>query len=265
MQQDIAATKRTVGNALPPLQSPVQSPLLAAHPNFRALDGVAADGRRVRPAAFLRGPALHDLAETDWLAAPLSGLDLIVDFRRHEESTHRPNRLPAALRDRMLALPICTGATATLVSDAGSVPVDHDRACAAMTAAYRDFVRVNGAVFAAFLSAVERIERGPVFFHCTAGKDRTGFAAALIQLALGVGRDQVMHDFLATGGLWAPDPALAERIPEPARAAVFGVQPDYLNAALDELDAVHGGAVAFATAAMGGEERFRRWVERSLV
>ena len=36
----------------------------------------------------------------------------------------------------------------------------------------------------------------PQLFHCTAGKDRTGFAAALVLLSLGVDREQVMVDFL---------------------------------------------------------------------
>ena len=47
-----------------------------------------------------------------------------------------------------------------------------------------------------WLAGLAEADNLPHLFHCTAGKDRTGFAAAIVLLTLGVPTDQVMEDFL---------------------------------------------------------------------
>jgi protein-tyrosine phosphatase len=133
-----------------------------------------------------------------------------------------------------------------------------------MTETYRDFVRANADVFARFLALLPEVEGEPLLFHCTAGKDRTGFAAALILHALGAEPDTIAEDYLATNALWRPDPELAAMIPEIAHAAIYRVAPEYLEAALEQLDREHGGPHAFADKAMGGEARRRAWAEAHL-
>jgi len=63
----------------------------------------------------------------------------------------------------------------------------------------------------------------PVVFHCTAGKDRTGFAAALVLMALGVSRDEVMKDYLLTNESFQHTPRDAD-IPPEATAVLWRVQ-----------------------------------------
>lgn len=234
------------------------------HPNFRMLGGVSQDGRRLRRGAFLRGPALHELDAQAWRALPDVELSLVVDFRRADEVSDRPIRLPRELQGSALALPIDSGAVVRHHSDGNGGGRGTD-ATATMVAVYRDFVGSHLGTYATFLRRVAGVSRGGVFFHCTAGKDRTGFAAALILLALGVPREQVMADFLATGALWQPDPQLAARVAPAARPAIFGVNPAYLDAALDELERAAGGARAFAARAMGGEATLQDWVDANLV
>ena len=86
----------------------------------------------------------------------------------------------------------------------------------------------------------------PLLFHCSAGKDRTGVAAALILLALGVSRQDVMEDYLLTNTCRAATRAeLGEKFAAamgntPARDAVVnlftGVQRESLELALDAID-----------------------------
>ena len=233
------------------------------HPNFRMIGGTAADGRKVRRGAFLRGPALHDLTGEQWRSLLAEqDLALVVDFRRVDEAHERPNRLPEDLHHHAVALPIDSGASAGLAQEIGAA--NHERAALAMRGAYTGFASRHLPVYADFLAHLASAGGRGVFFHCTAGKDRTGFAAALILLALAVPREQVMADFLATGSLWRPDAALLARVPEAAHAAIFGIEAAYLDAALDELERTQGSAPAFAARAMGGEKRFRTWVEQSL-
>jgi protein-tyrosine phosphatase len=78
-------------------------------------------------------------------------------------------------------------------------------------------------------------------FHCTAGKDRTGFAAALVLHALGVPRAVVMQDYLLTNALYQPPPLPRTDTPAEALAVLWRVQADFLEAAFDALEADHGG------------------------
>lgn len=84
-------------------------------------------------------------------------------------------------------------------------------------------------------------DRRPALFHCTTGKDRTGWAAAALLMLLDVSDNDVMDDYLLTNDELLPelepvfdrfeaaggDPALLR--------PMLGVQEEYLAAALDEM------------------------------
>src|SRR5207249_2056211 len=74
-------------------------------------------------------------------------------------------------------------------------------------------------------------DRLPLLFHCSAGKDRTGFAAALVLTALGVPWELVVEDYLATRRLWRSDPELAHELPPDVGEKLLGVHPEILQAA----------------------------------
>jgi hypothetical protein len=104
----------------------------------------------------------------------------------------------------------------------------------------------------------------PIVFHCTAGKDRTGFAAALLQLALGVPQDVVMHDYLLTNARLAargPFPGL----PAPVAHVLHRVQPDFLQAAFDALEHDHGGLEAYLREGIGLDAVARKELQRLLL
>lgn len=238
-----------------------REPVLPTRPNLRDLGGLpAGGGGRVRARRLYRGPALHGLTEEE--AAALAPLDLrhVVDFRGVEEAAARPAELPG----RRVALSIEPTAATRLMQVFATPDPSAEAVSGAMTETYRDFVRANAEVFARFLGLLVEVEGEPLLFHCTAGKDRTGFAAALILHVLGADPETVAEDYLATNGLWTPDPQLAAMIPELAHAALFRVAPEYLEAAFEELDRAHGGPLAFADKAMGGEARRRAWAEAHL-
>jgi protein-tyrosine phosphatase len=104
----------------------------------------------------------------------------------------------------------------------------------------------------------------PVIAHCFAGKDRTGFTVATVLEAVGVDRDRIIADFLASNGAI---PALRNRIMESVRArsqeapemvtyaearltdAVLGVREEYLAAAWKKLEEAYGSVGGFLGAA----------------
>ena len=96
----------------------------------------------------------------------------------------------------------------------------------------------------------------PLVFHCSAGKDRTGIAAALILTALGVPREQVFADYILTNsamdleselfrnntgsiGIGEETSTLQRTSPE-IRAPLLRAYPDYLHAAFAQIEADHG-------------------------
>jgi protein-tyrosine phosphatase len=123
---------------------------------------------------------------------------------------------------------------------------------------YRGFVTKSTHRFAEFFHhLIESSE--PTVFHCTAGKDRTGFAAALVLRALGVSQDEVMRDYLDTNARLAPVSVVTATwsLPPHAAAVLYSVRPEFLHAAFDEIDARWGGVEAYLREGIGLGERER--------
>jgi protein-tyrosine phosphatase len=92
----------------------------------------------------------------------------------------------------------------------------------------------------------------PMVVHCASGKDRTGFAIAVVLLALGVPRDTILEDYMLSN-LYRR--SLARQLPPGTPAAVLqalsGVRASYLRAAFDALDAAWGTEDAFLSRGLG--------------
>jgi protein-tyrosine phosphatase len=189
--------------------------------NARDLGGYrTAEGHTVRSGIALRGDALHRATDADLAVLESLGIRTVVDLRGGAEvAENGADRVPAgaeleaqpvyatdhdiygALRDSL------AGKNAerqrALLADGGAERL--------MVDMYRWFVDEPEirARFAATVKALCRPERVPVFFHCTAGKDRTGWTAAIVLTALGVDRETVYEDYLLTNARTAE---LIERI-----------------------------------------------------
>jgi protein-tyrosine phosphatase len=98
---------------------------------------------------------------------------------------------------------------------------------------------------------------GPALIHCSAGKDRTGFGAALILSLLGVPRDTIMDDYLLTNEYTDPGAAmrwyanyLGVDFDLSAAEPMFGVQADFLQFAFDSIEREFGGLERYFRDAM---------------
>lgn len=144
----------------------------------------------------------------------LTGLIGSGDFRGQAESAALAYELPDV---RYHALPI----EPTVVQRAREMALAGRQMTAPiavqlMQETYRAFVSDNTQQFAGLFGQL-LADDTPLVFHCTAGKDRTGFAAALILLALGVPREVVMQDYLLTNGLYRRPVSLPSPVPRPMR------------------------------------------------
>jgi len=212
---------------------------LQGAPNFRDLGGYPGrDGRPVRWQRLFRSDHLADLTAADHARlAPLQ-LARTFDFRGVEERAAAPYHLSGATQHSLAIEPTVVQRMNEVV-DAGHA-LTAPMVTALMHELYRNLVNDRADRFAELFDHLLESD-APSVFHCTAGKDRTGVAAALVLLALGVPRDVVRQDYLLTNAL-APDPPPASTdTPADAWAALWGVQPGFLDTALQVIDADHGG------------------------
>lgn len=134
-----------------------------------------------------------------------------------------------------------------------------------LTAFYTDTLISRAEVFARVVEIVSDPDRLPALIHCTAGKDRTGLAVALVMELLGCPRDAVVADYALTGVLrpnrvaaYAPMFVDAGVDPEVARP-LFETPAASMRDALAHLDVAFGGAARYLEE-LGGMPRER--VER---
>lgn len=221
-------------------------------PNFRDLGGHAArNGARVRHGLFFRSPAPLGLSPED--AARIAALEpaAIVDFRGRAEAALEG--MPAGLAARRVHLPVEPRLLGELRALAERGALTAEAAGIAMAGGYRSYVTEHAAVFADFLALLAVHAGRPVIWHCSAGKDRTGFASALLLTLLGVEAAAVEADYLLTAERWQPLPHHRAAVPEAAQAVLFGVDRAWLAAAMAALAETHGSAEDFAREAIGAD------------
>jgi protein-tyrosine phosphatase len=108
-----------------------------------------------------------------------------------------------------------------------------------MRESYRNYVRHNTHSFRALFGHLLE-DRAPLVIHCTAGKDRTGFASALILHALGVADEVIAEDYLLTNQHYKRDATAATDLPEDVRNAIGNVEASYLAAAFEAVGRDYG-------------------------
>jgi protein-tyrosine phosphatase len=231
--------------------------------NFRDLGGYAAeDGRHVRWGLLYRSDNLSQLSDADLERVGGLGIRLVCDFRSEEEKAEEPDRLPAEDPPAVAALPIFdeSFSPASLREKLTSGGLGDLDLRQLLTDANRLFATRFAGQYAAMFERITRPENLPALVHCTAGKDRAGFASAVILRTLGVPEETVYADFLLTNHytgrkiertLWTLRIFSLFRVdPEQVRP-VLGVERAYLEAAFDEIEKEHGSFDAYRREALG--------------
>jgi protein-tyrosine phosphatase len=228
---------------------------LAGASNFRDLGGYVADGgRTVRRWRLLRSDHLAFLEPRDLsvLAERLGHGVRVLDLRGVAEREAAACAIPSATVHSLPIEPTVVQKLADLL-DAGH-RITAAETVALMQETYRNFVDVNTPRFAALFGHVLEADASPLVFHCTAGKDRTGFAAALILRSLGVSEGDVMRDYLLTNErLKMPDASRHGLTPE-VGAVLWRVQPEFLQAAFEAVQAGYGGLEGYLRDGLGLRE-----------
>ena len=216
--------------------------------NLRDLGGYRTeDGRVVRRGMVFRSAALAKLTDADIAIVDALGLRTICDFRGVEEAQRAPTRLSGP---EIVPLPIEPTVGAGLRDILATKEATGEALFAVLERAYAAYALSSQAQFGTLLG---RIADGgtPLLFHCSAGKDRTGFGAAMLLTALGVPWDTVVSDFEATNRLWRRDTVPAEDIPPAIRESLLRADRTLLEAAFDAARREYGTLEAYFTEAFG--------------
>jgi len=230
---------------------------LAGASNFRDLGGYPAkDGRTVRWRQIFRSNHLGHLTEADIELLRGLGLKSAFDFRGTEE---RAAAMCGLTEIAVHSLPIEPTVVAALRARlAGGAPLASADALDVMRDSYRNYVRYSTPSFRALFAHLLE-DRAPLVIHCTAGKDRTGFACALILHALGVPDDLIAEDYLLTNRFYRRDPAASSDLPEEVRQVLASVEASFLAAAFDAISADYGDLESYLSdgLGLGAQERAR--------
>jgi protein-tyrosine phosphatase len=240
--------------------------VIATAPNLRDIGGwPTTGGSRIRAGQVFRSAGLSDLGGEDLEAFAALGIRTVYDLRTAAEVAEQPDVLPEGtdlehadvLADAQHAAPaelrqiFADTAVATQLLGEGQAERYFEQA-------YRDFVSLPSAK-AAYRELFEGIARaeGPVLFHCATGKDRTGWATASLLLLLGVPMEEVLEEYLLTNTDLLPTlqhwlDAFRDNGGDPdLLLPILGVQPSYLEAALEEVRREYGDVEQYFTEGLG--------------
>jgi protein-tyrosine phosphatase len=232
--------------------------------NFRDLGGYAAGaGRQTRWRQVYRADNLAGLTEDDLIRLEDLGLRALIDFRLPAERDASPDRLPQGSSIRRVEAGFIPAGTLEMLAlvKAGTIAASELERW--VIAQYRLFCVDHTEEYRQTFAVALDPKSYPLLLHCTSGKDRTGFAAALVLLALGVSRDTVIEDYNLTNLYRRPVPHLfGPETPDEVAAVLLSAQPKYLEAALDEIDRVFGSFDDYLGRALGvGDSDRQRLVD----
>ena len=252
--------------------------------NTRDLGGTkTADGRTIADGMLIRSGHLHD-AGADDIAYLTGHVGLIVDFRTENERAGKPD--PDIPGTEYLHLPIIESLAAGISRDIESdedaftmVAGDPDKARQYMMNTYLIFVTNKYSIsqYRRFVDLLLQEREKAVLWHCTAGKDRAGFASVIVQELLGVTRNDIMEDYLQTNVYLKKEieqlmsmigcqmGGLTEKA-ERALKYLFGAHEEYVAGIYKKTEEIYGSFDAFLENALlvSPEER-KAMQERYLI
>ncbi len=256
----VTASLFTVGHtqptARPKEDTPGRSLGVASLPNLRDVGGyMTRDGLVVRHKLLYRSNQLTKISPGDLEKIAALGLKNDYDLRTAEERATAPDELPPGVNNIWLNVlgDSDQSAPARIMKllqnpKEANHELGDGKAEAMFVKSYREFVTLPSAKKAFQQLFVNLGKEGslPALFHCTGGKDRTGWAAAALLSLLGVPEDVIMDDFLRSNDYILPahqkmmdafvraggDPAIMK--------AILGAKAEYLKAAFSEMKSRYG-------------------------
>lgn len=222
--------------------------------NFRDLGGYAThDGRIVRWRQMFRSNHLGRLTAADIEMVRALGVRHAFDLRGLDERAGAECGLSEIT---VHSLPIEPTVVAALRARLAAGSLSASDAQEIMRDSYRNYVRHDTHSFRKLFAQLLH-DSAPLVIHCTAGKDRTGFACALLLHALGVPDEVIGEDYLLTNRFYRSDASSATDLPDDVRQAIGSVEASFLAAGFDAIRTDYGHLETYFAEGLGVGERER--------
>ena len=253
---------------------------LASAPNFRDFGGYrTADGKWVKMGKLYRADALDKLTDADLATVDALGIKLICDLRTNTERAKGPDKEIAGATNEQIDVTGQDQLTQTLTAAVTSGdPAEQQRLFGDGKA---EQLLIDGgrklvsdptplAQYHTMLTRIEDPAHLPTVLHCTAGKDRTGWAAAAILSTLGVPKSTVTQDYLLSNDLLKAknDATLAQTkalIDRSLLEPLITVRKEYLDASFAEVKAKYGTFAKYLTKGLGVDAAARKKLQQELL
>lgn len=212
--------------------------------NFRDLGGIPVlDDRQVKWGKLFRADELTHLTDQDIEYLGSIPITSVIDFRAESEIKRAPDRLPTTARFTY-PMAITPGAMRT-DGIAGRDKASFSNQMKQMNRLYvSDMACVRA--YRIMFTIIQNNLSSPLVFHCSAGKDRTGMAAALVLFALGASEEAVIEDYMVSKTNIADKyTSLVKRYPR--AEPIFTVRKSYILAGIDQMKKDHGSVMNFLT------------------
>ncbi len=218
--------------------------------NMRDIGGYeTVEGRRVKCGLVYRSAFLSELTEADRDRFTALGIQRVYDLRTPKETAERPGKLPDGVQ--VISLRIVEQEPMKRLR----VFMNRHRLLDIFSESYRGPLLDEGAAkYGQLIRDITDPGKLPVVYHCTAGKDRTGIATALILEAVGVPRGTVINDYLMSNlsaEYWLNDieVQMVENGVTWLKAQqlwpLIATSPRLINDLFDHIDQTHGGVIPF--------------------
>lgn len=213
--------------------------------NFRDLGGIRnQQGKHVKWGKFIRTDELKSLTEADLEYLSAIPVRSIVDFRSEMEIEQAPDILPASVQNNY-----------QLFIDPGNILELQNLNIASSTSLDSVMITINEYLvsdphfvgrYKRFFEILQDENQVPVIFHCTAGKDRTGMAAALILYALGVSEECIFQNYLESN-IYLKEKYAGEIEKNPKLESVLTVKEEFLRAGINKIKEKYDSVEQFLT------------------
>jgi protein-tyrosine phosphatase len=280
MSVSLPAASATSAAALPQLapgQSLGKALQIPTVPNLRDLGGYKTkDGMIVRHGLVYRSDTFNPMNATDIKRLERLELKNDYDLRTAAEAKAKPDEIPPGVKYYLLN--VLADAKSAAPAELEALLHDPKKANAELGGGkiealfikgYREFIDLPSAKASyrtLFLSLSQR-DKLPAVFHCTTGKDRTGWAAAALLTLMGVPKETVMADYMRTNDYTLPqfkpeiDALVKKGVDRDILVAVFGVKKEYLEASFDEMHKRYGNIGNYFDKGLGidaaGQQKLR--------
>ena len=229
--------------------------------NVRDLGGWPAAGGHVRFGRVYRAAALSGLTVEDAGTLAALGVQTVCDLRGTAERAAGQTLLDGA---RIHSLPIEPSVGASLRDILATREATGEDVLVLLRQAYTAYALDWAHCYRSIFDLLLR-EDGPLLFHCSAGKDRTGFGAALILTVLGTPREAVMQDYLASNRLWRGEADIAAGLPPDIGRKLLLVHPELLDAAFAAIEDSYGEFDRYAELQLGLDAARRGQLRERLI